>query len=333
MAITHAWSSAIGAINGNSIIGVIPPSSIQASDVFITFGGKPGRAAGGIGPTGTDYTQIMSTGANGTGPNFGAWYKIMGAVPDASVRLQGSANAADGTAYGMYVFRGVSSVVFDIPHQSVRGNSTNPNPPSVITLTNNAVNFIVAGSQVNDAAVFSVLGYSNFQRATANDNLDISIGGNWASIATAGTTDPGAYQGWATASWIAATIVLKPAATPTVTTSVVSEITQTTATGGGNVTADGGATITERGVAWGTGASPTSPTASTAGTTGLYQSSIVSLSASTHYYARAFATNIIGTSYGSDVEFDTLAGAVEPVTQFEFGGIIAPLPAHLRNRR
>ena len=44
---------------------------------------------------------------------------------------------------------------------------------------------------------------------------------------------------------------------PTVTTAAISEITQTTATGGGEVTGEGGAAVSERGVCWSTNANPT----------------------------------------------------------------------------
>lgn len=211
MAISYVWSSTAAFLNGGSVVLAIPPSSVQTDDVVVAWGGKPGRAAGTVGPVaGLSYTSIYTTGAVATGPN--AWYgfKIMGATPDSSFVGGGSDNANDGTAYGLYIFRGVSSVVLDTAPMRAGGNSTNPNPPSVITTTANVVNFIPAVKQQSDTAFFSVLGYSNFQSANANDNLDVSIGGNWASIVSAGSTDPGAYQGWAgTSSWVAMSIPLR----------------------------------------------------------------------------------------------------------------------------
>jgi len=98
-------------------------------------------------------------------------------------------------------------------------------------------------------------------------------------------------------------------AAPTVTTSAVSSITSTTATGNGNVTADGGNNITERGVCWSTSTNPTtsSSKATASGTTGAFTASITGLSAGTLYYVRAYAINSVGTSYGSNVTFTTLA--------------------------
>ncbi|MBP9995288.1 MAG: hypothetical protein KBT67_10230 [bacterium] len=98
--------------------------------------------------------------------------------------------------------------------------------------------------------------------------------------------------------------------TPTVTTSSVSNITQTTATCGGNVTSDGGATVTARGVCWSTSQNPTvSDSHTTDGSgTGSFTSSITGLTANTKYYVRAYATNSAGTSYGEQRTFTTQSG-------------------------
>ncbi|MBA7580269.1 hypothetical protein ES708_22160 [subsurface metagenome] len=94
---------------------------------------------------------------------------------------------------------------------------------------------------------------------------------------------------------------------PTVTTSSASDITETSATVGGNVTADGGATVTVRGVCWSTSQNPTlSDNYTTDGTgTGSFSSSITGLIQNTTYYTRAYATNSIGTSYGNEISFTT----------------------------
>lgn len=94
---------------------------------------------------------------------------------------------------------------------------------------------------------------------------------------------------------------------PTVTTSSITNITQTTATCGGNVTSDGGSTVTARGFCWSTNHNPTtSGNHTTNGNgTGSFTTNLTGLTANTTYYVRAYATNSIGTSYGSEVSFTT----------------------------
>jgi len=94
---------------------------------------------------------------------------------------------------------------------------------------------------------------------------------------------------------------------PVLSTSAVTDITQTTAISGGNITSDGGATVTARGVCWSTGQTPTlSDNKTTDGTgAGTFVSNISGLTANSTYYARAYATNNKGTAYGSTMSFTT----------------------------
>ena len=94
---------------------------------------------------------------------------------------------------------------------------------------------------------------------------------------------------------------------PSVTTTSVSAITQTTATSGGNVTDDGGAKVTARGVCWSTSPNPTIGSNKTTDGqgTGSFTSNITGLDPDTQYYVRAYATNEQGTSYGDEVSFTT----------------------------
>ncbi len=109
-------------------------------------------------------------------------------------------------------------------------------------------------------------------------------------------------------------------AAPTVTTQVASEIATTTATGNGNITATGDVNVTNRGVIWWAYSNTDKQigdvgvtNVSEAGDfgTGDFTAALTSLTINTHYNARAHATNVIGTSYGTRVDFWTLA-AVPP---------------------
>ena len=88
-------------------------------------------------------------------------------------------------------------------------------------------------------------------------------------------------------------------------TTPVSSISETTAVSGGNVINDGGGTITARGVCWSTSINPTIVDNITLdGTgTGEFISSLTGLTGNTTYYVRSYATNSIGTAYGSEISF------------------------------
>jgi len=97
---------------------------------------------------------------------------------------------------------------------------------------------------------------------------------------------------------------------PTLTTTAASTVGTTTATSGGNITSDGGSTVTARGICWSTTTGPTLAltTKTSDGTgTGSFTSSITGLTVLTTYYARAYATNSVGTVYGNEVSFTTTA--------------------------
>ena len=99
----------------------------------------------------------------------------------------------------------------------------------------------------------------------------------------------------------------KEATLPVVTTTTVSNVTQTSALAGGAVTDNGGADVTEFGVCWSTTPNPTiggnkktidvSP--------GSFTVSLSGLTVNTKYYVRAYATNSAGTNYGNEVTFTT----------------------------
>ncbi len=116
---------------------------------------------------------------------------------------------------------------------------------------------------------------------------------------------------------------------PIVNTNTVTNISSVSATGGGNIT-DGGSPVTARGVCWSTVANPTiaDPKTTDGVGSGSFTSNITGLSQNTTYHVRAYATNSVGTSYGSDVTFTTInivttAATVITATTATSGGTIA----------
>ncbi len=96
---------------------------------------------------------------------------------------------------------------------------------------------------------------------------------------------------------------------PKILTTSITSITSTTATSGGNITSDGGSPITARGICWGINSNTSIANNKTTDGTGIgnYTSSITGLTAGNNYYTRAYATNSVGTVYGDEVSFSTLA--------------------------
>jgi hypothetical protein len=104
----------------------------------------------------------------------------------------------------------------------------------------------------------------------------------------------------------------KKVSLPGVTTAQVTSILQRSVYSGGQVTSDEGALVTARGVCWNTQGAPTiSDSHSSDGEgSGLFSSILTDLTLNTTYHIRAYATNSLGTGYGSDVEFTQM----EPIT-------------------
>ncbi len=95
---------------------------------------------------------------------------------------------------------------------------------------------------------------------------------------------------------------------PLLTTASVTDITTTSSTSGGNITSDGGAGVIARGVCWSVTENPTISDSKTKDGNGIGQflSSISGLNGGSTYHIRAYATNSVGTAYGSDMTFITL---------------------------
>ena len=84
-------------------------------------------------------------------------------------------------------------------------------------------------------------------------------------------------------------------------------ITSNSATTGGDITADGGATVTSRGLVYGTSTGSATFSVTSGTGTGTYTIGLTGLTPATTYYVRSFATNSVGTVYGTETNFTTIA--------------------------
>jgi hypothetical protein len=116
------------------------------------------------------------------------------------------------------------------------------------------------------------------------------------------------------------TFTTTPATAPFVTGIPASNIGATTAQSGGTITSDGASPVTARGVCWGTAQNPTISGSKTSDGTGAggFLSTMTGLAVGKTYYVRAYATNAIGTTYGTQMTFvarpDSLSVITAPVT-------------------
>lgn len=109
---------------------------------------------------------------------------------------------------------------------------------------------------------------------------------------------------------------------PVLTTQLVSGITPTSATSGGNITYEGSSPVISRGICWGLNQNPTINDSSTLDGegTGSYISQMTGLFPSTNYYIRAYATNDYGTAYGNEVIFQTTWNTCPGIPTIEYYG-------------
>ncbi len=102
----------------------------------------------------------------------------------------------------------------------------------------------------------------------------------------------------------------------TVITNLATEISYYSAICGGNVIYDGEENIIVRGICWNTLHNPTANHnhISCGSGVGSYNCNIYSLNPGTTYYVRAYATSVLGTVYGNEVEFATMPLTIPTVS-------------------
>ncbi len=195
----------------------------------------------------------------------------------------------------------------DVPNKAPTCSISSPSNNAAIGL--GAITTITVSANDTDGSVANVKISIDDVNAATLQSSPYSYEWNTASVSTgqhnikAVATDDGGLTA------ISQIIVTVTADAPSVTTSDITEITATTATGGGNITDDGGVEVTARGVVWGESSGPTLE--SNLGKTedgtgkGIFTSSLTSLTAAKTYYVKAYATNSGGTAYGEEKSFTT----------------------------
>lgn len=170
-------------------------------------------------------------------------------------------------------------------------NSTNETGFKIERKTSTG-NYALVGTTVTDISTFSDTGLSSNTTYTYRIYSYNSVGNSLT------------YSNELTLTTSALFVV------PTLTTTVATLTIGGNASSGGTITDNGGANITARGVVWSVS---TNPTISLATKTvdgmgnGVFASTITGLVSGTTYFARAYATNSAGTSYGNEITFTETA--------------------------
>jgi hypothetical protein len=188
--------------NNNGSDVVITLSNMREGDLVIgTY--AIGSTAGDFDMSVSGYTEVADLFGNDTiDVNFGVFYKYMTSTPDASITFVGNANASDGVAGTVHVYRGVKSAAQGGPWDTTPTTSntlstTFPNPPSIDWTGLPGRVAVIAGggsSQTNSGLYVRPASYVDFATSIGNDTNDghSGIGTNYAP---ADPEDPDIFTG------------------------------------------------------------------------------------------------------------------------------------------
>ena len=295
-----------------SSIGAISSTTATSGGNISTDGGSPVTSKGVCWSTSIGPTTALSTKTNeGSGIGlFGS--NLTGLSPYTTYYVRSYATNSVGTVYG----NELSFTTLDIP--SLTTSTITNILSNSATGGGNIVND--GGSPVTSRGVcWSTFPSPNVSLSTKT--IDGSGTGNFSSSLTSLNSNTTYYlRAYATNSLGTAygnEVSFTTISLPTITTTSAFSITAYTASSGGIISNNGGSAVTSRGVCWSTSINPTislsTKTIDGSGS-GPFSSSITGLTPNTTYHVRAYATNSVGTAYGSDEVFTTLQISLPTVT-------------------
>ena len=286
----------------------ITASSADTGGEVLDHGGTSVTARGVCWNTSPNPTinESHTTDGGGTG-NFTSM--ITGLSDNTTYYFRAYATNSAGTGYGDEI--SFTSLALSIP------SVTTAAPTNITTSSADA------GGEVTDDGETSITGrgvcWSTSPNPTTADSRTIDgtgIGGFTSLII--GLSDNTTYYLRAYATNIAGTgygndisfTTLRINSMPIVTTTVINNILVNSADCESEVLDDGGLEVTARGVVWSMTSSPTIDDNFTVDSSGMgiFYSSLIGLNVETTYYARSYASNSLGTSYGNLISFQTLNG-------------------------
>lgn len=261
-------------------------------------------------------TPVAGFQVQGAGNLWNATNAIQSDGTNGSVFFADYFNTAIGTAANLvtpiFNFSGINSPImkFDVAYRTF---NTETDTLKVLVSTDGGVTFQSGVPELYNKTVNN--GLPTLAPSTANytptasgewrqETVDLSQFGNLSNVMIAfrGISNSGN-------NCFIDNLLIYSLGPPALITTAVSNITTTSADIGGDVTSDGGQNVTARGICYATTQAPTTANTTVASGSGLgtFSVSLSSLLPGTTYYARAYATNAQGTSYGNEVMFTTNA--------------------------
>jgi uncharacterized protein (UPF0147 family) len=301
---------ALPAISATSAATAITSSSFTTGGSIGSDGGAFVTARGVVWNTSTDPTISFSTKTtDGTGiGDFSS--SVTGLTSGVTYYVRAYATNSVGTKYGPEITVNSAQAVATLATTTAASSIGSTSATSGGNITYNGGATVTASG-----VVWSTSGSPTVALSTKTSNGAAT--GVYSSSIT--NLSPGtlyyvrSYATNSVGTSYGAQISFTTLTTPTLAaTTAASSIASTTATSGGDISADGGSAVTERGIVWGTATNPTTTltTKTSDGTgTGAFTSSLTGLTAATLYYVRSYSTNAIGTVYGAEISFTTLAVA------------------------
>lgn len=182
------------------------PASLASGDLLVIFFSID--AAGGTITTPAGWTQLFT--ASNSPVVASCFYKISNGAEGASVTITHTSGKAGGTSYR--ISTGTWSGTPEAAATAATGSSATPDPPSVTPSWGSADNLFLAASFIQEVGVISSAptNYSNALTGASGSTSAVTTGSAQRQL-TSATDDPGTFTWGSSSTWLAQTVVIKPA--------------------------------------------------------------------------------------------------------------------------